>query len=493
MTLRSRSRDVCRLLLLPTLFATATLALGAGCTAADSDNDDGAVSSGDAITGVWIAEGSEEAFTLLAYVNTSTTTQPVLVAEGLSATVAHAIIARRDGPDGIAGSADDALFANLRALDTVPGVGAKTLSDLYVAARDALGDFTGPAQPDDELVKTYGSCSGGYVTQTVIPVLQGGHRIVLGAMLVGVGYVYVPFSGKSVKTTIYGHAHNPSMTFNDFTVHATLQDHRLTVETNRDGEVCKYVGRTRLDIDTHGTLGLPPRGVLPGSLTTADGYGFGASPDGYVGLGAGATQKIIFAADRTLVMGDKCLVPKAPGSIFFPHVQACTSTFVYAPVDEDVPRVDSVGITTLDGKTCLVAGNQGGTVQSKPCSIGAEFRWGVNPDGSISSVRAGGPLGVKDGKPNVQATSNMSWEFVPGGRIRSHATKTCLSLSGQDVVLADCTADTTTRWAFTNGPIKWIDSLNITRYLGYLVSTQTLLFTKQSDPLDTRGDWYNRF
>jgi phosphatidylserine/phosphatidylglycerophosphate/cardiolipin synthase-like enzyme len=71
---------------------------------------------------------------VLTYVNDPATTYEVMRAAAVPSTAARNIVAHRDGPDGLAGTADDDRFDDLAELDAVKYVGPVTLSRLVAAA-----------------------------------------------------------------------------------------------------------------------------------------------------------------------------------------------------------------------------------------------------------------------------------------------------------------------------------------------------------------------
>lgn len=72
---------------------------------------------------------------ILGLVNAPTTTSEVLVGIGVYVRGADGIVAIRDGADGLPGSADDALFSTVAAVDAVPQVGTSSMNALF-----AFGD-----------------------------------------------------------------------------------------------------------------------------------------------------------------------------------------------------------------------------------------------------------------------------------------------------------------------------------------------------------------
>jgi len=99
------------------------------------------------------AEGSLVAFGILDFLNDAGTTVAILDDDvPLNSRTAANVIAWRNGPDGVFGTADDNLFNSLQEVDDVSWVGPAALSaiETYVAAfgwvpgeDDLLGDFDG--------------------------------------------------------------------------------------------------------------------------------------------------------------------------------------------------------------------------------------------------------------------------------------------------------------------------------------------------------------
>lgn len=81
-------------------------------------------------------ETTDEAQALRALLNDPATTKEVLVASKLSSSIAKAIVAHRDGPDGLARTADDDVFETVREVDDISGIGPATLTKLVKIATD---------------------------------------------------------------------------------------------------------------------------------------------------------------------------------------------------------------------------------------------------------------------------------------------------------------------------------------------------------------------
>jgi phosphatidylserine/phosphatidylglycerophosphate/cardiolipin synthase-like enzyme len=115
----------------------ALLALGfvAACTG-------GAASESSDLTEKYI-EGSDEALAILAVVNDRTLGVSQLDVDAkLTSKAAKAIIAHRDGPDGLVRTPDDDLYETLAELDAQPSVGPTTLNQLlaYASQKGYLAD-----------------------------------------------------------------------------------------------------------------------------------------------------------------------------------------------------------------------------------------------------------------------------------------------------------------------------------------------------------------
>ncbi len=83
-----------------------------------------------------VTEGSVEEAAVLAFVNDDATTVTVLDDEvPLDARAATNLVARRDGADGVWGTADDAPFVSIADLDSVPWVGPAAIDALLAYAR----------------------------------------------------------------------------------------------------------------------------------------------------------------------------------------------------------------------------------------------------------------------------------------------------------------------------------------------------------------------
>lgn len=129
------------------LLALSTALLG-GCGAPDPGTADPASASTAAEA---IAEGSLEAHGVVALLNDAKTTLYVLdELVPLNKTAATNLIAHRNGPDGVFGTADDNLFDDLAEVDAVPYVGPAALDALLAYAlskgyvpgpNDALGTY----------------------------------------------------------------------------------------------------------------------------------------------------------------------------------------------------------------------------------------------------------------------------------------------------------------------------------------------------------------
>lgn len=109
-----------------------SVAFGVGCDGV------GTADEADA-TEVVFAEGSRDARAAVAFVNASTTDAAKLKAAGVTTgSTVTALLARRNGPDGVLGTGDDVPFVTLGEVDAVKGVGPATLRKLaaYGLARD---------------------------------------------------------------------------------------------------------------------------------------------------------------------------------------------------------------------------------------------------------------------------------------------------------------------------------------------------------------------
>jgi hypothetical protein len=117
---------------LPHLLALALAATACSDNAGDPENDsfggDGAKEDG-AYSTCQLAE-------VINFTNESTATESFLKEHGLSATAAARIVAHRNGPDKMPGTADDDIFDSLNELDAVPYVGNLALGKLVEAILD---------------------------------------------------------------------------------------------------------------------------------------------------------------------------------------------------------------------------------------------------------------------------------------------------------------------------------------------------------------------
>jgi len=105
------------------------LLLLAACSAAGGDD----AATGDESD---LTEGSAEAGAVLALVNDRSVTAENMLSEAqVKLDVGKAIIAHRDGADGLPATSDDDLFDSIRELDTVPGVGPATVARLLDYAK----------------------------------------------------------------------------------------------------------------------------------------------------------------------------------------------------------------------------------------------------------------------------------------------------------------------------------------------------------------------
>lgn len=119
---------------------------GLGCAPAGAVHvdDDGAESDATALT-------AEEAQLVLQVANTAT--RDVLDHDvGLDRRAADGIVLRRDGADGVAGTADDAPFATIAELDAVPYVGPAAL-DALLAWAEANEDASAPCLVISEYIE----------------------------------------------------------------------------------------------------------------------------------------------------------------------------------------------------------------------------------------------------------------------------------------------------------------------------------------------------
>jgi competence ComEA-like helix-hairpin-helix protein len=116
------------------------LLLAAGCALGESDPTDLSA----ALTG-------EQRDGIVAAVNCGCTTFESLREGGVHSRAATNLIARRDGPDGVFGTADDQLFESFEELDAVPQVGPAAIAALlryaidggFVAADELVGVWEG--------------------------------------------------------------------------------------------------------------------------------------------------------------------------------------------------------------------------------------------------------------------------------------------------------------------------------------------------------------
>lgn len=93
-----------------------------------------------AVTGAGKADGGYsdcELVEVVAFANDPSTDVARLRALGLDRRVSGNIVARRDGPDGVPDTADDAPFVDAADLDAVPYVGPKTFAKLVAAVQEA--------------------------------------------------------------------------------------------------------------------------------------------------------------------------------------------------------------------------------------------------------------------------------------------------------------------------------------------------------------------
>jgi hypothetical protein len=121
------------------------LPLGAvACSVAeqgDGWNDDVSISVNKYDTG-GILEGTPDALAVLRVAN-ELSERELVAKVGLATNAAQAIIAVREGDDGVAGSGDDARFATLQQLDDVPFIGPSAfmlLLQYAIATVDEYGD-----------------------------------------------------------------------------------------------------------------------------------------------------------------------------------------------------------------------------------------------------------------------------------------------------------------------------------------------------------------
>ena len=116
------------------LLALALATLGLGCvTESDADSPDGI--DDDGLAG-GKADGTElsacEAEQILAWLNEGGDAASLRGA-GVHARAANALVAHRDGPDGVFGTEDDDLFDSLEEVDAVPYVGRTAFAQLTAA------------------------------------------------------------------------------------------------------------------------------------------------------------------------------------------------------------------------------------------------------------------------------------------------------------------------------------------------------------------------
>ncbi len=111
----------------------ATLVLATSLSACEGENEQ----TGDEsfATAVTFAEGTKEARAIVAFVDDPSTDAAALKAAGItSKSTVAAVLAKRNGADGVAGTADDVPFRALGVLDAVKGIGPATLKQLATSA-----------------------------------------------------------------------------------------------------------------------------------------------------------------------------------------------------------------------------------------------------------------------------------------------------------------------------------------------------------------------
>jgi hypothetical protein len=119
-------------------FSMASLATTAACSGAHAQND-GESSSGaltDWFRDLGIKDNSPDAIAMLAVVNDRTIDAEAFVSRvGLKVRTAEAIVDTRNGPDGVAGTADDENFESLAEIAAQPGMDTEGATHLRDFAR----------------------------------------------------------------------------------------------------------------------------------------------------------------------------------------------------------------------------------------------------------------------------------------------------------------------------------------------------------------------
>ena len=125
------------------VYATALAAAGLACGTPEQPVDTSAASA--------LESGTPEGDAVLALVNDPVTTVAALD-EVLDARAARNIVAHRDGPDGIAGTADDDLYDTVEELDGIKYVGNSALQRLLDLAKSS-GYYDGGDEPDEAAIE----------------------------------------------------------------------------------------------------------------------------------------------------------------------------------------------------------------------------------------------------------------------------------------------------------------------------------------------------
>lgn len=120
----------------PVALAT-TLLLVAACGQGSFGSD--IARHDDYVSGKADAYGACESTRALAFVNDPATTAEVLKGVGVRSRARRNILTHRDGPDGVAGTADDDLFDTLAELDAIRYVGPATLQKIVRAGVERAG------------------------------------------------------------------------------------------------------------------------------------------------------------------------------------------------------------------------------------------------------------------------------------------------------------------------------------------------------------------
>jgi len=118
----------------------------------------------DGVAGFALTEGTPEALGVIAFLNDEATSFELLDDEvGLDRRAAQNLVAHRDGPDGVVGTADDDLFDRVAEIDAISWVGPTALRRILEHAEangwvaedeDYLGSFDGVAFSPEEAEAT---------------------------------------------------------------------------------------------------------------------------------------------------------------------------------------------------------------------------------------------------------------------------------------------------------------------------------------------------